>query len=80
MKLKNNFLVGDPVRIDSYTSEWLTLHLHPSVFYRRLEIFQESLEQSKGMYAEIDMGEFICIRFSEKEDLTNFYRIHHNYI
>lgn len=80
MKQKGKCLVGDPIHISSYTAKWMTVKLHPSVFYRRFEEFQKGFEQVKGLYAELDMGEYVLIRFSEKEDVTNFHRRHHQYV
>jgi len=80
MKQIGNSIVGDPIRVDSYTSGWLSIRLHPSVFYRRLEQIREGLQKTKNLYATIDMGEYVYIRFAEKEDLTNFHRMHHEYV
>ena len=80
MKQKGNCLIGDPIRLDRYTSDWECIRLNPSVFYRRLNEFQKSFKKVKGFYAEIDMGQFICVRFSDKQDLTEFCRIHHEYV
>jgi len=80
MKQKGNSIIGDPVQVDLYTSSWLSVRLHPMVYYRRMDEIEKSLKKSKGLYAEIDMGEFVTIRFSDKDDLTNFHRIHHQYV
>lgn len=80
MKKIKNSIVGDPVQVDAYTSKWQEIHLSPEVFYRRYDQFQKSMENLKGLYAEIDMGKLVYIRFSEKDDLTTFHRIHHEYI
>ncbi len=80
MKQKGNSITGDPVQLDLYTSDWMTVRLHPSVYYRRQDQFCDSLKKTKGLYAEIDMGAFIYIRFAEKDDLTNFHRVHNEYV
>ena len=80
MKQLGKCLVGDPVRIDSYTADWMSVRLHPSVFYRRHEEFQKGFKTVKGLYAEIDMGQFVVIRFSEKTDVTAFHKRHHEYV
>ena len=80
MKQKGNCLIGDPVTLDSYTADWESVRLHPTTFYRRLEQFQKGFKKVKGLYTEIDMGQFVTIRFSEKDDLTEFHRMHHEYL
>ena len=80
MKQEGKCIVGDPVRLDNYTSNWMSIRLHPATFYRRIEEIQKGLKTAKGLYAEIDMGQFVVIRFSEKADLTAFHRRHHEYI
>jgi hypothetical protein len=80
MKQDGNCLVGDPVRLERYTEDWMSIRLHPTTFYRRHDEFQQGFSQVKGLYAEIDCGQYVLIRFSNKEDLTNFYRLHHQYI
>lgn len=80
MKQKGNRLIGDPVTLDSYTADWESVRLHPTTFYRRLDLFQKGFKKVKGLYTEIDMGQFVTIRFSEKDDLTEFHRMHHEYL
>ena len=80
MKQQGNSITGDPVRVDLYTADWPTVRLHPAVYYRRQEQFEKSLTKTKGLYAEIDMGKFVYIRFLEKDDLTNFRQIHNEYV
>jgi hypothetical protein len=80
MKQQGRCLTGDPIRLDSYTADWMTVRLHPTTFYRRLEEFEEGFKKVKGLYAEIDMGQFILIKFSEKDDVTAFHRRHHEYL
>lgn len=80
MKQQGQCIIGDPIRIDSYTAGWMSIRLHPAMFYRRIEMFQDSLKKTKGLYAELDMGEFVVIKFSEKDDVTAFHRKHHEYI
>lgn len=80
MKQQGRCLTGDPIRVDSYTADWMSVRLHPTTFYRRLAEFEEGFTKVKGLYAEIDMGQFILIKFSEKEDVTAFHRRHHEYL
>ncbi len=80
MKQKGNCLIGDPIVLDNFTSNWDSVRLHPAIFYRRIEQFQKGLKRVKGLYVKIDMGQFITIRFSEKDDLTEFYKLHHEYV
>ena len=80
MKQEGKCLVGDPVRLDSFTSSWVKVRLHPATFYRRRDQFDEGFKDVKGLYAELDFGDFVDVRFSEKEDLTDFHRKHHQYI
>ena len=80
MKVKKNCVVGDPVLLDRYTSDWASIRLHPITFYRRLDVFRKSLKKVKGFYAEIDSGQFVSIRFSEQDDITAFYKTHKEYV
>lgn len=80
MKQLGKCLVGDLVRIDNYTSGWVSVKLHPIIFYRRFDEFQEGFKKVKGLYAQMDCDEFIIIRFSEKDDLTLFHKIHNKYL
>jgi len=80
MKLQGKCLVGDSVSLDSYTSEWMSVRLHPSVYYRRIDELHKGLDTAKGLYTEIDMGQYVVIRFSEKSDITAFHKRHNEYI
>lgn len=80
MKQIGHEIVGDVIKVDSYTNEWAQIRLNPSVFYRRYDAFVEGYKSLKGMYAELDMGQYISIRFSDKNDVTIFHRLHHDYI
>lgn len=80
MKQKGHCIVGDIVSVDSFTSNWLSVKLHPATFYRRMNEFQESFKLVKGLYAELDLGQYVVIRFSEKDDVTAFHRCHHEYL
>lgn len=80
MKQIGKCIIGDPIQVNSFTSNWETVRLHPSVFYRRYDDFLDGLKKSKGLHATVDMGQFILIRFLEKDDLTAFYRRHHEYV
>jgi hypothetical protein len=80
MKKQGNFVTGDPVRLDKFTGSWATVKLHPAVFYRRIDQFHDSLNSVRGLYTEIDTGECVMIRFSEKDDLAAFYKTHNQYV
>ena len=80
MKQQGRCITGDPIRVDSFTADWMSVRLHPTTFYRRIDEFQQGFESVKGLYAEIDMGQFVVIRFSEKDDVTAFHRRHHEYL
>jgi len=80
MKQQGKLIVGDSIRVESYTRHWNQVRLHPSTFYRRLESFEKGFETVKGLYTHIDLGQFISVRFSEKDDLTTFHRLHHEYL
>lgn len=80
MKQQGKRLIGDPVRIERFTVDWETVRLHPTTYYRRIEEFLEGFDQVKGLYTDIDCGQYILIRFSEKDDLTAFHRRHHTYL
>jgi hypothetical protein len=80
MKQKGRCIVGDPIQVDNYTSDWVSVRLHPATFYRRHDEFQEGFKNVKGFYAELDLGQFVIIRFSEKDDMTAFHRMHHEYV
>jgi len=80
MKQKGKCLTGDPIRVDAFTADWMSVRLHPATFYRRHDQFQAALDKTKGLYAELDLGQFVVIRFAEKDDVTAFHRQHHEYI
>lgn len=80
VKQIGNFLVGDVSGLESYTSDWFSVTLHPTTYYRRLDDMSMSLDAIRGMCAEIDTGESVVIRFSDKSDMTAFYKRHHEYI
>ena len=80
MKQVGQCITGDPVVVDAYTSTWMSVRMHPASYYRRQTEIIKSLEKSRGFYTEIDMGEFVVIRFSEKDDVTEFHRCHHEYL
>lgn len=80
MKQDGRCIVGNPISVDSYTADWNSVRLHPATFYRRYDEFQQGLNTVKGLYAEIDLGQFVVIRFSEKDDMTAFHRRHHEYV
>jgi len=80
MKQQGKCIVGDPISVDGYTADWMSIRVHPGTFYRRLEAIYKTLDSIKGVYAEIDMGQFVLLRFSDKDDVTKFHRDHHEYI
>lgn len=80
MKQVGKCIVGDPVAVETYTSDWLSVKLHPTIFYRRFDQIQDGFRKVKGLYAEIDQGQYVSIRFSDKDDLTAFHKIHHDYL
>lgn len=80
MKQNGNCIIGDPVRVGDFTSSWDTISMHPSTFYRRYDQIQENLNNVKGFYTKLDLGDFVLIRFSEKDDLDNFYKNNYEYI
>ena len=80
MKLDGKCITGNSRSLDSYTSDWSSVRLHPAVYFRRSDEIHESLENSNGLYTEIDLGQYIVIRFSEKSDVTSFHRAHHEYL
>lgn len=80
MKQKGHEIIGDVVKVDSYTCAWDQVKLHPSIFYRRYDEFSKSFRAVKGFYAELDLGQYVSIRFSEKADITKFYEIHKEYL
>lgn len=80
MKQKGRAIIGDPIKVESYTNSWLQVRLHPSVFYRRYDQFMRGLGNVSGLYAELDLGQYVAIRFSEKKDVTAFHKLHHEYL
>jgi hypothetical protein len=80
MKQEGKCIVGDPISVDSYTADWISVKLHPTMFYRRLNEIQKGFKSVKGLYAELDMGQYVVLRFSEKDDVTAFYKRHHMYV
>jgi len=73
-------ITGDMCRVDSYTQDWFPVKMHPSTYYRRMDEIGETLQKSKGLYTELDLGQFVLLRFSEKDDLTSFYKKHHDHV
>ena len=80
MKQQGNCITGDPILLENFTSGWHSVKLHPALFYRREDSIKTILKNSRGFYVEIDMGEYVLIKFSEKDDLTEFYRLNNEYI
>ena len=80
MKQQGNCVTGDMNQVDKYTSKWPSIRLHPTAFYRRLNEIQENFRSLKGLYTEIDMGQFVLIRFAEKTDMIEFYKRYYNSI
>ena len=80
MKQQGREIIGDVIKVDSYTTDWLQVRVHPLVFFRRYDEFAKGFKSVKGLYAELDLGQYISIRFSDKNDMTTFHRLHHEYI
>lgn len=80
MKQQGKFIIGDPIRLESYTSDWPTVKIHPGTYYRRIREIEATFEKILGVCAELDMGQYVLIRFSNRDDLTMFHRHHHEYI
>ena len=80
MRQSGKCIIGETRAIDSYTSDWDSVRICPTVYYRRLSDFQDTLNNIEGMYTELDLGQYILIRFSNKDDLTKFHRCHHSFI
>lgn len=80
MKQQGNCIIGDPIRVDDFTSNWNVISMHPSTFYRRYEEICENLQKTKGFYTKLDIGNYVLIKFSEKEDLDLFYKNSYEYI
>jgi hypothetical protein len=80
MKQVGKYITGDLVKVNNLTRDWETVRIHPLVFYRRYDDFMDGLAKCKDLHTLLDMGQFILIRFLEKDDLTAFYRRHHEYV
>lgn len=80
MKQHGHEIVGDITKVDSYTCKWNQIKLHPSLFYRRYNEFSKSYKIVKGYYVELDLGQYISIRFSDLSDITKFYEMHKEYL
>lgn len=80
MKQQNRAIVGDTIKIDSYTSDWAQVRIHPTTYYRRYDSFLKGFKKVKGFYAELDLGSCVIIRFSDKDDVASFHKLHHEYI
>lgn len=80
MKQNGREIIGDNIKVASYTDHWAQVKVHPIVFYRRYDAFMQGFKQVKGLYAELDLGQFVSIRFSDKTDVTAFHKLHHEYI
>lgn len=80
MKVVGNLVTGDFARLMNYTAGWHSVKMHPATFYRRRFELETTLSKIKGLWSEIDMGECVLIKFSNKEDVTEFYKKHHSHI
>jgi hypothetical protein len=80
MKQQGKYIAGDPIRIDRYTSDWMSIRMHPTTYYRRQDEIIDGLKKTKSLYTEMDHGQYIVFRFLDKEDVTAFHRRHHQYI
>jgi hypothetical protein len=80
MKIKDRCIIGDIVLVGEYTDHWYQINIHPTTFYRRLDQFSDGFKKVKDLYTELDLGQYVSIRFREKNDLTEFHRMHHEYL
>lgn len=72
MKKIKNCIVGEVIKVMDYTEGWYTIQVHPTTFYRRINQIHKSLNSINGLYAEIDYGSCVCIRFSDQSDGEKF--------
>lgn len=79
VKQKGMRIIGDLVRVDDYTSDWASVRLHPTTYYRRLDEIESALCKSRNMYTQMDFGDYILIRFADNDDLTSFYKFNYEY-
>lgn len=80
MKQIGKCVTGQFNSVDTYTENWFSIRVHPGTYYRRQDEFEATFKKIKGLYTELDAGEFVIVRFSNKEDLTEFHRKHHTCI
>jgi hypothetical protein len=74
MKISGNCIVGDHIQVDRFTAKWASIKVLPITYYRKQEEITKILDSCTGICAELDNGEHVSIRFSEKSDLENFYK------
>lgn len=72
MRQHGNCIIGDPIKVDNYTSKWMSVMISPIRYYRKQDEICDILKKCHGPYAEIDNGDHISIRFLEKSDLELF--------
>lgn len=80
MKQIGREITGNDIKVSSYTNDWIQIRIHPAIFYRRYEQFADSFNNIQGFYTELDQGQYVSVRFSDKNDVTEFYRKHHEYL
>jgi len=79
MKQVGSSIIGNLVQVNNFTKEWSEISLHPAIFYRNYDKFITTLEDGNGLYAEIDSGNNIIIRFSDNDDAINFHNDYNDY-
>jgi len=72
LKQVGHKIVGDFVKIDNITKDWSQVAIHPVVYYRKEQRIEEALNAIKGLYAELDTGRDVYIRFQTEEDANTF--------
>lgn len=80
MKKIENCIIGESAKLMDYTNGWYTVHVHPTTYYRRMSQFQNSLSSIDGLYAEIDYGSGVYLRFSNQSDAEKFRLDNHAYL
>ena len=58
MKQQGKCITGDPVSVDNFTADWMSVRIHPTTFYRR----QEEIHSAKAQEGSRD----ICHPFMQR--------------
>lgn len=72
MRQSGNCIIGDPIKVDNYTANWVNVKLSPFVYYRKQDEICNLLDKCVGPHTELDYGDYVSIRFLEKCDLELF--------